>query len=106
MLIVFALGSLTPALAQELTQPPGPVGLRVPRVTSGALTPSRFPSKWTARHPVATGAIVGAALGGVVGFRICSEETRSKGKCRVLLVPLTAGLVAPAGMLVGFLFFR
>ena len=77
MLTVFALGSLTPALAQELTQPPGPVGLRVPRVTSGALTPSRFPSKWTARHPVATGAIVGAALGGVVGFRICSEDVYS-----------------------------
>jgi hypothetical protein len=107
LLAAFAFGIVTSVSAQDLTSPPPHVlDLRLPPAGSAAITPSLFRSKWTARHPVATGAIVGAAIGGVAGFAVCSEDGQAKGKCRVLMIPLTAGLFAPVGMLVGFLFFR
>ena len=100
-LLMIALAVPSRTFAQELSAP----ATHFVDAARAATTAPTHHYTWASRHPVLTGTLVGAEIGAVGGVGMCSGDPHPV-KCRLLFPPVMAGIIAPFGALVGWMFFR
>lgn len=79
-LLILALAA--PALAQPRSTPtPLREAARRAALTQTVTPAAPPPRSWVERHPVLTGTLVGASVGGAVGLLTCSSPIAEGGSC-------------------------